>query len=87
MLRDATTGDWIGTFAGHKGAVWSCRLDPAALLAGTASGAFVMGHNFCVVINDRCVFFIFTSVSAIGGDDHFDFGLLAILEAEWEYYS
>ena len=27
-------------FAGHKGAVWSCRLDPAALLAGTASGDF-----------------------------------------------
>lgn len=40
MVRDATTGDWIGTFAGHKGAVWSCRLDPQALLAGTASGDF-----------------------------------------------
>jgi WD40 repeat protein len=40
MLRDAETGDWIGTFAGHKGAVWSCRLDPAGLLAGTASGDF-----------------------------------------------
>ncbi|KAL7484470.1 hypothetical protein ACHAW6_010110, partial [Cyclotella cf. meneghiniana] len=40
MMRDAVTGDWIGTFAGHKGAVWSCRLDPAAFLAGTASGDF-----------------------------------------------
>ena len=40
MLRDASSGDWIGTFSGHKGAVWSCRLDPAALLAGTASGDF-----------------------------------------------
>uniref|UniRef100_A0A7S4RSE8 Serine-threonine kinase receptor-associated protein n=1 Tax=Ditylum brightwellii TaxID=49249 RepID=A0A7S4RSE8_9STRA len=40
MLRDAKTGDWIGTFAGHKGAVWSCRLDPLGLLAGTASGDF-----------------------------------------------
>jgi serine-threonine kinase receptor-associated protein len=40
MIRDASTGDWIGTFSGHKGAVWSCRLDPLALLAGTASGDF-----------------------------------------------
>lgn len=40
MIRDASSGDWIGTFSGHKGAVWSCRLDPLALLAGTASGDF-----------------------------------------------
>jgi len=40
MLRDATTGNWIGTFSGHKGAVWSCRFDPSGNLAATASGDF-----------------------------------------------
>jgi serine-threonine kinase receptor-associated protein len=40
MVRDGLTGDWIGTFAGHKGAVWSCRMDPKGVLAATASGDF-----------------------------------------------
>lgn len=39
-MRDACSGDWIGTWVGHKGAVWSCRLDPMGLLAATASGDF-----------------------------------------------
>lgn len=42
MLRDATSGDWIGTFAGHKGAVWSTRFDPTASLVATASGDFTV---------------------------------------------
>lgn len=40
MMRDGLTGDWIGTFSGHKGAVWSCRMDPKGVLAATASGDF-----------------------------------------------
>ena len=48
MLRDATTGDWIGTWSGHKGAVWSCRLDGAGFLSATASGEFVVAV-YCVI--------------------------------------
>lgn len=40
MLRDGLSGDWVGSFVGHKGAVWGACISSDAALAATAGADF-----------------------------------------------
>lgn len=56
MLRQGNTGDWVGTFLGHKGAVWCVCINDQASRACTGSADFTARIWNCLTGDELCQF-------------------------------